>query len=249
MSRHTITLDNFQGWSGEVSGVEIASNLELPPYVPTTEIVVDLGRIARVGRVGRLRTIHLGQFSEYEDRHTPGVNSIEADGSATATITAAKTKVKRVSIATEKDGYDDMGHSSANISLNLSHPDLDNGSLREAQNWASILDSGTREGLRSASIEHIIKNRDLSGKFFGAYWASLLTGDILRSTMVNDYKYFVSDIGIIACVNIASGGIRKAVTGKLDYEWSLTPGMAIDRVAIVQALTRTQKLVKAKKLD
>lgn len=241
MGRHSITLDNFADFHGEVNGVEITSILPLEPYVPSDEIAIDLGRVSRAARFGHLNSLTFRRYTE-QFTVTPGVDSMSEEGSATASFSATNAGTSPrgdSSVDPKKTFVFDKG--SGTVKINLGHEDLNDVNLREAKPWASYLDTAISEGLRSSS------NRKLLGATLDdrvwrvIFAASNLLKPVLdlkshglskaASTYANDILWYNIMIGLVG--SFKTGG-----------ELSLTPGFSLDRLGLVQAYTQTRKFVK-----
>lgn len=239
MSKETVTLDNFADFQGEVHGVEIQSNLPFDSYVPSTEIDVNLGRIARAAKFGHLGSIAFKRYSE-QSSIIPVVDSVSEDGSATASFSATASKTPRIdsSLLSQNTGIYDKG--SGTVKINFGHDDLANINVREAKPWADYLDTTIGAGLRSCSNRKLFSSRAYRALMTGIYaWRPLLdlTGHNMDG-LTHDY------VNSLAWYTLVIGGI--GYFGGTGGEFTLTPAVSLDRLGLVQTYTRTRKFVEAK---
>lgn len=247
MSKHKITLDNFTDWHGEVNGIELESYLPLPDYVPTNELEVNLGRIARLAQVGRLASVQFGLYSE-ECSGTFGVRSINSDGSSTAaavkTSSPARAKSEADSPFQNEQYIFPPGHGL--VKVNVSHPDLDDQVLREAKPWARLLQRGMSDGIYHAGKKQMTSYRDIRYKAAGMLWGGY-------SAIGGGVALLTQDINTLVIVPVCSSAhgviypqIDK-VTGKQQLaETSLLPFWPQDRILALRLLSKTQSIVTVK---
>ncbi len=237
MSKETITLDNFADFHGEVHGVEIKSNLPLEPYVPSSEINVHLGRIGRAAHFGHLGSLAFRRYSE-QDSITPGVDSVSEDGSATASFSASASKAPRIDPAVNIHSSPLFNKGSGTVKINLGHEDLNDINLREAKLWANYLDTTMGESIRACSNRKLLSSKTQRAIFASLYllWPviDLSSHDVGKA--IADYAI---NIGWFTSIAIFFGGKNGEFT-------SLIPGFPLDRMGLVQAYTRTHKLVETK---
>jgi hypothetical protein len=239
MGRHSITLDNFTDFHGVVNGVEILSTLPLEPYVPSDEIDINLGRIARAARIGHLNSLTFSRYSE-QTSVTPGVDSLGEDGSATASFSANASTPPRADSSLDRGNPSLYKKGQGTIKINLGHEDLNEVNLREAKPWAQYLDIATSEGLRACSNRKL-----LSGKGYRALMMSLWTLQPVLDLANHNLSNVAADYGQQMLLYSAMIGLLSAIDGS-SAEFSLTPGFSLDRIGAVQAYTRTHKFAKAK---
>lgn len=243
------------GESTVYNGVEISCGQILPPYAEPDRIYLDLGRTARIARVGRLESVNIMPFSQREEVISPdisGFHDYSNETTASAAGTASKTKTRRSLSNIREDDIDSFARVNATIQINTAHPDIENKSARDPIVWAHGIDLGLREGLRNASRKHMVNNRDFFDYTIGGMWAALLTKDITQfytdGQINNDnVQNLATTLAYVGITELLITTIRKQRNGgKFDPEWTLIPCLPLDRVAAVQVMSRTQKLVKAK---
>ncbi len=239
MSKETITLDNFTDFYGEVNGVEIACNLPVEEYVPSSDIHINLGRIARAAKIGRLETVLFERYSE-SDSMSPGVNSVSEDGSATVSFSSSATRTPRIRYGTDRShGLWNKGMGL--IKINFAHDDLNDVNLREAKPWAEYLNTSMRKGLERCSNNQLYgKNKIIRPCGFVVYNSLVVGLGSAGSTdaLLQDYAAGVISYNILLHIF--------AWFNTDSPEHTLVPYMPLDRMGLVQAYTRTRKFVEAK---
>lgn len=247
MSKNTISFDNFADWHGEVSGVEFRSYMPLPEYVPTSELDVNLARIARLARIGRLASVQFGLYDE-DSEVSFAVGSMNADGSSTATaikagsVPRAKSKVDQPPM-NEKYVFP-PGH--GQVRVNVAHPDLDDQVLREAKPWASLLDKGISDGLYNAGKQQMTNPRSRRCKGIGVFWGMYITLGAGVTLLTQDIYAALIVPGCAAVHGIMYPQIDKAMGNRQLAESSVLPFWPQDRILVLRALAKTQSIVTVK---
>jgi hypothetical protein len=238
MGKNTITLDNFADFHGEVNGVEIQSNLPFESYVPTTEIDVNIGRIARAARIGHLGSIAFRRYSE-QTSITPGIDSVSDNGSATASFSVTASKAPRIDPSLNpRRGSVLYTKGDGTVKINFGHDDLNDISLREAKPWAHYLDKTLSESLRACGNRQLMKNKP---------FRTLISSIYLLSPVLDfaGHKFGSIPSGYARSLMWYTGSTAIFAGTQGEYT-SLTPGLPIDRLGLTQAYTRTRKFVKAR---
>lgn len=239
VSKHTISLDNFAGWEGEVHGVRVVSNLAFSPYEPVSDVQVDVGRIARAARFGNLESLIFNRYSR-EDSLSVGVDSVASNGGATAVLSAAAVKVGRVETELAPSGIPFYSQGQGTIKINFGHGDLQRVNAREAEPLARHINLAVKEGLLDESYKQLLgsKINTLAGLSAFAMAASaeiadsgsvakgLLMGLVFSSTMYT----------------LTFNANRQ----KLMHPGQLVPFLSLERLAAVQAYTRSRDFVRTK---
>ncbi len=237
MSRERMTLDTFADFSGEVNGVTIRSHLPLESYVPSSEIDVEIGRIARAASLGHQSSIAFRGYSE-KSFITAGVDTVGDDGSATASFTASAVKAERIdSDLSMPDIVTRKG--TGTVRINFAHDDLDGVNLREAKPWANHVDTSIKEGLRSTA------NKKLMGKIgYRIGSAVFLLGGMGTLVAIKN----PSALGITSAValgEVTYNAVLVAFSGR-EGEFTSVPFVPIDRLGLVQAYTHTRRFATTK---
>lgn len=241
MGKNTITLDNFADFHGEVSGVEIRSHLPMEPYVPGTEINVNLGRIARSAHLGRLGSIAFRRYSE-QTQVTPGVDSVSEDGSATASFSASASKTPRIDSTIEpyRMLLPVANKGTGVIKINMGHKDMDDARLRDAEPWAHFLDRATSEGLRGCAKSKLLSRPAIRAVAYGLgsipIGLTALNYGVETSTLqyAQGVGFWSVVVGVIARTRGSTG------------EFTALPMLPLDRMGLAQIYTRTRKFVETK---
>lgn len=248
MSKSTITLDNFAEWHGEVRGVEIHSFIPLPEYVPTTDIAIDLGRIATIARYGRLKSVRFGLYDE-EEKMSFSISGVNKDGAATATGAKSATVSRSNSELNREsgEGYVPFPRGTASIKVNARHPDLNDTVLRKPEPWATLLDKGMRGGLAEASRKQLLEPKLERRVYFGIHQAvtSFIVGGYYALTQEPEVIPILC--GMYALDDALGIGSRLGAKARKmpfdDYEHSVLKDLPLDRYAAARALTATKKIV------
>ncbi|HVV25527.1 MAG TPA: hypothetical protein VHC21_00635 [Candidatus Saccharimonadales bacterium] len=245
MGKNTITLDNFSAFHGEVHGVEIQSNLLFEPYVPTTEIDVNLDRIARAARIGHLGSVAIRRFSESSMHTVPAVVNLHDNGTATATRAAVSSRSKKIDYSLDTNSLVMSTKGNASIKINFGHEDVDDMQLREPEAWAQFLDSRIRAGLYGSAQKKFLSNL--------GYRLQVIGGIVLIS---GGFAIGNIEVGAVAYGAIAAGDLL-TMSWKSKHlnrheklyhapEVSFTPGLPLDRLALAKTYVSTRKFVKAR---
>lgn len=250
MSKSEITLDNFTDWHGKVRGVEIRSFMPLPEYVPTTEININLGRVATLARIGRLESVRFSLYDEDQDV-SYGISGVNAGGSATASAVKVET-ANRTSNSVNRPSDDAFKYirGRGQIKINASHPDMDNQVLRDTQPWVRLLDRSMREGLRDSGKKQLTEpklervagfgvSKVFDGIIGGGYAAVFQAPEFIPIYMV----WSALDDGLGMTRRLGAKIRKKPIE---DYEHSLLYHWPQDRVFALNAISRTRKIVTAK---
>lgn len=250
MSKNSITFDNFMDFQGELAGVEVRSYMPLPSYAPTSEINVDLGRMARMARLGRIDRVRFGLYDETEEMNMM-VGGVGRDGTASAVGAKSGAATRSISeINRDSSEMSAFPRGSASIKINASHPDLEDEVLREPEPWAKLLDKGMRVGLASASrkqlLEPTLQRTFVLGvdKSISAFWGGVNALAFQEPAMIPVAIGFFS---LLECTKLDNFITRRSGKPDQDKEHSLFRYMPIDRYAVVEALVKTQKIIKTKK--
>jgi len=255
MSKDTISFDNFAEWHGEVRGIELESQLALPDYAPTSDITVDLGRIATVARVGRLSSVHFNTY-DASVTHQIVLGGVGADGSATAAGAGAATVARsKAELKHEHDSLEKFPRSAAYVRINTSHPDMHGQRLRTPEPWANLLNKGMQDGLAKACrvqlTEPKLERRTefAVDKLIDVIGFTVLTA-VTPNLSVSDTPALLALYWPVA-MSMDAMGLYKFVTNKMYRrqrysfsEKSFLAGIPYDRLALAKVLG-SRTLVKA----
>jgi hypothetical protein len=130
------------------------------------------------------------------------------------------------------------------------------GDLRKAETWAPHINEVLRSGIRKAGTEHLLTGFTTWQKFFG-FWvdvnSTILVASHLsivdliarRQPITPNAGTFILALSFNFLLwTMVESALRGSDTGKgTGYRVSLLPGYEIDRAAILQVMSRTNKLV------
>jgi|GEM_PF-3887596 len=255
MGKKTVTLDNFTDFHAEVDGVEIYSHLPFEPYVPTTEIDVRLDNISKAARIGRLERVRIGAYTE-SNSTTVGINSLNTDGSASASYSVSATKAPRVNTQNHPLLNPILTKGDVDIKINVGHEDLESANLRQAKPWSKLLDTAISQGLREGGKEQLLDYLPLRVAcvaILGILPISCLTAlgsaasdsyslSTVSQTAIGSYAGLMGMYNYLAFLNHSNKNKDRAES----LEESLTPFIPLDRLGLVKLYTRTHKFVKVK---
>lgn len=245
MSKETVTLDNFADWHGEVHGVEIKSALPLESYVPSGDINIHLGRIARAARFGHLGSV---TFTGYSERSftAPGVSTLNEDGSATAAFSAVAIRAPRGRSDVNTVAPFMFNRGTANVKINFDQEGIA-GNFRDPNLWAGILDLSIKEELRASSQKKLLnpKGARLAGGMLSI--ALPVTIATLAGTgLVEFAKAYGEELVVVNGFMQAAAHFMPEEAEANHPEITFLPFLPLDRLGLVQAYTRTRKFTKAK---
>lgn len=250
----------------EFEGRRIVWNLVLPDYAPSERIGVNIQRLGRIARIGGFNSLTIDSFIGETSSIDLEPDSVDKHGQATAVskVSAVKAKIQRVDIGEPNPEYEDDREyvwPDGVISLNL--PELDervaqDGSVRGADNWSKHLNEALKQGVNSATINHLIeapttlnKSR-LVTKPLGGAAIAYAAQEVGGYGDASFEEYFLMFLAINGTVESTMG----AVLDKMFHNWpiserrfSLICGMQFDRAILVSGISRTLPLVKALRLS
>jgi hypothetical protein len=189
---------------------------------------------------------------------------LNPDGSRLAGMGIAQEKVKSFSLETEvgkyRPSFKNSEWAAATIHLNLEEVqrkiDEKRGDLRKAETWAPHINEALRSGIRKAGTEHLLTGFTSWQKFFiflVDFNNTLLTASHLSIVdLIARNQPKIPDAGtlilglsfnFILWTMLESAFHGRDIGTGTGYRISLLPGYEIDRAAILQVMSRTNKLI------
>jgi hypothetical protein len=233
----------------------LAFGLTLPEYVPTDQIGLNVSRLQQLTRLGGLG--HFRVSSQAGDRTTyqAEITGMDASGSATAGMKVAKQEAALSSAQVDADKASSeaidfseyrwgAGHVIVNLTEMTDKIIGEGASLRNPRPWSKLLDKALRKGVSSAAEKQLMG--DVSG--WSKTWLGLL---VVYSVWPQSNPHFtVGDF--IAGVAMQDGICQLLPTLSMAFKGtspkerrlSLVPAYQVDRLAVVEGMTRALKLIK-----
>jgi hypothetical protein len=239
-------------------------DIPFPSWVETENIGVNLPKTERLMNIGGIK--HLRVVGEVNGERTvsmPQSIGVAPDGSKYAGMLGAKEASKSMSLESniQKTGmiFRNAEWTSTVLHLNLEEIQRQieekKGNLRKADSWTPHLDNALRQGVRQAGNEYLLTHFSGIQKFFIiwsnlsiAFGSSTILGTVTESKPIIPAVVSLSFNVMLsfALWTLAESFFYGRENGKegSGYRVSLFPGYEIDRAAILQVLSRTNKLVK-----
>lgn len=167
-------------------------------------------------------------------------------------------EAKTLSIYVHVDRF--LSHTNPGVTIRFNMPEMQDRlakaslPVREPQHWAKLLDKGLTKGICDAAKQHLIysyasKSELLTNGVFDLALMALLAG---TNAMVGgpeaDASYW-SDVATMVAATPVAQNIWKVLAKKHSQAdnlcFSMLPGLHFDRLAMVNALARSRRLVKA----
>lgn len=226
-------------------------NIPLPPHVDAERITIDTQTIRTTGKIAGFGQVSFEQYiGERADGGMPTIAGFD-NGTATAGMTAAASKVKRHTTSLEpgSDLARDYQLSKAHLRFNRQEltdrvinrkPQVDN---NDTKAWAIELNAAYKGAMRGAARQNLLKS-DTSDYFYAA----------LLATLPMSYDDVVS-MGVMGAVYASELGSslwhNKRVSGAFHLDkkrWSLFPHETFqpDRFALT-ALSTLNRVISYRK--
>jgi len=242
----------------------IRINLPFPSWVDVENIGIDLPKTVRLMNIGGINHLKLaGETNEERTTTMPMGVGLNPDGSRLAGMGIAQEKVKSFSLETEvgkrRHTFRNSEWAAATIHLNLEEVqrkiDEKKGDLRKAETWTPHINEVLRSGIRKAGTEHLLTRFTSFQKFFiflssnntflSASQLSIIDILVRNQPKIPDAETLIFDLSFNFIIwTMLESALRGRDIGKgTGYRISLFPGYEIDRAAILQVMSRTNKLV------
>ena len=235
---------------------KVRITLNLPPLVDQDRIGVNLARIDSLCRLSGIENlIVLGKTDEETSKVIPLVVGVNSDGSAVASKSLVKTDVPPYnSVFSGEEGY--MSSRNIKLRININVDEVAQRAaeakmgVRDPKVWAQNVDEGLRHSIRSVGTDNLIRNPDRFTK--GFYLISLPlnaginsvsdlinNGHLTEQPAINTMVFYALIRGVYLVSEVA-----QKIISKENIRYSVFIGPQLDRAAVLQLKTRTQKLVK-----
>lgn len=241
----------------------LAWDIHLPDYVPTEQIGLNVPRLELLARLGGLAHLRVSTYEGDRTQYQAEITGIGRDGSASAGMKSVKQKAA-LSKADIPNGsgpslYSEYWWGDATISINAAEMDRkitdrarEGGSLRDAQMWGKLIDSGLRKGVASASKQQLIERVSTESKVMFAVAEGSAVVVTIGSSILHGFgleNFFQESVvkGLVDsfCVQGATAyGLSKRGYHLNSRRLSLIPGYQLDRLVVAQGLVRAKKLVR-----
>lgn len=245
----------------------VRMHVPFPSWVDTENIGINLLKTERLMNLGGIKHIRVvGDVIGERTSSMPVSIGTAPDGSQYAGMGGAKEKTKSLSLDSGVEG-DRHVFRNSEWTASVMHFNIEEiqrrieekkGNLRKADSWAPYLDSTLRWGIRKAGTEHLLTHFTTLQKAFSHFYININTGILHASNLSIEHiiarsQPRIPSLGTLLflyTVNfIVWTGLSSFVRGIEDksgkgYRLSIFPGYEIDRAAVLQVLSRTNKLVK-----
>ncbi len=234
--------------------------VNLPDYAPARHLGINVNRLGKLAHLGGFDHLYIAGHSGEVTQAAPVMTSVDEHGQATAGMGGAIVKARVLESHVYPDlipgTWDDLLHAyrwpDGRLSLNMNEIDsrvAEAGDLRSSKVWAKNLNRALKKGTREITRKHLWAERSGREKYaFAAPW--LMPSYSLMQTLAlenPDYLMYggVYWMGGLVAVHGITGMIAKSHGLPLkERRKSLFPGIQLDRILAVEALSRTAPLVK-----
>jgi len=247
----------------------IKSNLNLPNWVNTDEIAIDIDRTLFLMSLGGISSMKIvGKTGMETTESMPIIVGIGQDGSTLGGRISASTKIEKFtneSLLGKRRPFQGFLQNSVwtNLLIQLNLDEISNSirydskSLKKSSSWIPHIDKAVRTSIINSGINHLLRGHDNLRKF----GALLVAGDgILLDrfgiSIINlfsgDFNFKIPNLQEVA-FEIAFTSISWAIAYSMlygpekngsGYRFSLIPGWEADRAILLQILGRVLPLIK-----
>lgn len=229
--------------------------VELPPYAPAEQIGINTRRLGKLARLGGLESLRVATYAGETTKVTPGIDSVDEFGQATASMSAAETKadLQQNNLSSFEDIEIPYEYQWQKGSILINSSELDyrigeKGKLRDPQAWAKELNEALKLGIKGASEKSLIEKVPLYEKMrtptlLGIF--AVMDTLIDRKYNLNTFEHELTSLEFyqIFVVPMLDRILRHAPIR--ERKLSLIPGLPIDRLFAVEGLSSALPLAKA----
>ena len=248
-------LSELDGYSSE----KLAWRVALPDYVPADWIGINIPKVeklAHIAGLGHLRIVSAGD--EGSTQYQASVVGGDAQGNAVAGKSSAINKAELLDTDVNRpDGISDalyeyswgdgtISINSAELTDRIVRGRIGDGSLRSGRAWSHQLDRAVRRGIRQTAKDQLISNVPGAKAVILGFATAVGVGFGAVFDHANWYSYPRSIAsfwtGFQASAAIEAKGNHGLPLSEMRL--SLIPSYQVDRLAVVQGLTRASRLIK-----
>ncbi len=250
------------------SNPELEIKVNLPDYVPTNEIGLNVTRIKFLSRMAGLKYLKIDTASDETSSEQFNPTSIDGQGNATGNITVAHIKSPLFKTDLDRDKslisrlYPEYSWSDGQITINSSELNKrtydaarkENGPrLRDPDEWANLLNESITTGLTTSARLNLLKNPTIMSKI----WLGLTIFESISlsnwllsdSSIPNNLADFIFKFSYFSVMNQLISTTSTAVQFRdrnifKERRLSLIPAYQLDRLFLVNAIAKSSKIVK-----
>jgi hypothetical protein len=240
-------------------------DFSLPAHVDAERIVVNNAQLKRILAVGAFRSIHVGEFQGDLTTFVPGINGIDATGTATASRSGVVSHADMHKTSLQDDYRGDTGemlmpsHGKTRVATLLNKPEIASRvvdrkrdeHMSSEQAWAKEINEALNQSMRSAAKDHLIGREDsqFAKVYSRLFYASF--GTFFGQEMATEHysswpqTYATVIVFITLFQEMVLHNVESEHTIR-DRRYSLTPlsDEQWDRYWATSALTRAVPIVK-----
>lgn len=248
-------------------GDQLGWSVGLPDYAPIEGIGVNLEKLSKLAHLGGFGHLHVTGYAGELTKETPVMTSVDERGQATAGLGGAVVRAEVLKASVSPDltpgSWDELLHAyqwpNGKLSININEIDSlvgKAGDLHDPKAWAEKLNKFVALGTRQITRKHLFTERSAKEKYaVVAPW--IMPSFSVMQAIANDSPTYLP----FAVLYLAGGTAfihgarnmhaRRHGLSRKDLRSSVFPGIQLDRILAVEALSRTSPLVKdlSSKLD
>lgn len=261
-----IPISELPGHQEADENARVTWDFELPPTVDAERLVLNTRMLGRIQNAAAFSTSHVVSYQGETTQYTPGINGINSDGTAQASMTGQLKKAPK----THTHIHDELAPGPYSERLmhqyfktatinGLNKAELastvadgrDTNKSREAR-WADAIDDALSQSLRESAKEHLLKRQSARSNLLDTAFYGMSIFSLIDSTIDHDVTFPAIMAGTIGSIITMQELFMKHVTGQSlsrDRRWSLAflSDAQPDRYALASALTRAGTLIQARK--
>lgn len=236
-------------------------DIELPPYINTDRIELNMSRIEKIHRIGSFVASFVTEYSGQKTRVEPTIVGMNGDGTAIAGKKSIVTKgnlsnsaVQLVNGAQDASELTQLSYGKAIIQHKLNSAEIEQNVMSRRPTsktrdgiWAEELARGLADSYRNSAATHLGRSSRASKLFDGGF-ASVVAGGTVHEISAGAPPTLL--IGVVASMGVVAG-LQQVLASKEglslhDRRWSLVSNFfqpeayfAIDALSRMPGLLRT----------
>ena len=229
--------------------------LNLPEYVPTDGIAINIGVTELVARLGALSSFTVRGYDGDRSEIMPIIPNVDSRGNAIVSIVTSKQKAESFKATVEEGNrpsslYSEYWRDDATVEVNVPEitdkvlrTDQDN-SLRSAELWSKELNKSLKAGLSRSVNEQILRNVSRRSRQF--FFVTAIAEAEVPFQITSSVQIDAPEILAITCFSQMLISILAGLDGASlrERRLSLIPCYQVDRLFIAQSILKTHRLIK-----
>lgn len=214
------------------------------PYVDKKQIGVNLNRIQQIMDLGGIRSLRVSTVEKKEESHSPTVVGFDSQGGAYAGKTSSRTIGETHEYEGKVHRDKESGFSPVvDLTINLNTVEMSGRisrkeGVRSADAWSREIDRIVKKGMRDSGT------RVLTIETWKREWgAHVGYFSVYVPHYIKDGNFRLADILVFLLVGMTASTAHQLMVR--EHRLSLFYGPQLDRAALLQLRTRTQKIVAA----